>query len=266
MIDASPVKPSWKQGFARDAAWSARPQMWKNLVRVWVPALGWTGMTLRDMSGRHAHGTHVNDPEQRGDFVRYDGGNDYTTLGVLPITTLTLLMSVRFHLGWRTFDQVVGNNEAGVGGFRLMTGGGGNADDMRFRVTTSASEQSFYALDSPVFDGEWHTLGCQIDAPAEQIEGFVDGLSVGTASAGGTYGLSTNALHLASSVGGGSYTPIDVGIVCIWDRLLAESESVSFNDDPLALVRLRSSPLVGVVGAPPAGNRRRRMMLFGAGA
>jgi hypothetical protein len=44
--------PSFKQGFARSAAESESPQLWRGLVGAWVPALGRCGNVLRDVSGR----------------------------------------------------------------------------------------------------------------------------------------------------------------------------------------------------------------------
>jgi hypothetical protein len=44
--------PSFKQGFARSAAESEFPQLWRGLLGAWVPALGRCGNVLRDASGR----------------------------------------------------------------------------------------------------------------------------------------------------------------------------------------------------------------------
>ncbi len=47
--------PTYAQGFARSAAESANPGLWKELVGLWLPALGPTGLTLRDVSGHNGH-------------------------------------------------------------------------------------------------------------------------------------------------------------------------------------------------------------------
>lgn len=49
--------PSYTQGFARNAAESAYPNLWKGLAGLWLPALGPTGLTLHDPSGYKNHGT-----------------------------------------------------------------------------------------------------------------------------------------------------------------------------------------------------------------
>jgi len=52
--------PSYRQGFARNASVSDRPQDWRGLVGLWLPQLGPTGSTLRDWSGHGYHGTLTN--------------------------------------------------------------------------------------------------------------------------------------------------------------------------------------------------------------
>ena len=52
--------PSYKQGFARCAAESDKPDLWTGLPGLWMPSLGVTGDTLRDISGYGNHGTLTN--------------------------------------------------------------------------------------------------------------------------------------------------------------------------------------------------------------
>lgn len=52
--------PSYKAGFARNAAEAAYPNLRKGLVGAWAPFLGPTGLTLFDWGGRHNHGTLTN--------------------------------------------------------------------------------------------------------------------------------------------------------------------------------------------------------------
>jgi len=50
-------KPSYKSGYAKSADESASPHLWNGLVGAWMPSLGVTGETLRDVSGNGNHGT-----------------------------------------------------------------------------------------------------------------------------------------------------------------------------------------------------------------
>jgi hypothetical protein len=52
MAEQRDYPPSFKQGFARSAAESEFPQLWRGLVGAWVPALGRCGDVLHDVCGR----------------------------------------------------------------------------------------------------------------------------------------------------------------------------------------------------------------------
>ena len=108
--------PSFSSGFARSAGESAHTGLWKGLVGAWVPALGPTGETLRDVSGHHNHGTLDADMDPATDWVMtehgavldFDGTNDDVvipsnqSMDVEHITMMMLLPFVlyqnRYHL------------------------------------------------------------------------------------------------------------------------------------------------------------------------
>jgi hypothetical protein len=54
------AKPSYQAGYARNASESENPKLWDGLVGAWMPSLGVTGETLRDVSGNGNHGTLTN--------------------------------------------------------------------------------------------------------------------------------------------------------------------------------------------------------------
>ena len=53
-------EPSYKAGYAKNAGESENPHLWKGLVGAWMPSLGVTGDTLRDVSGNGNDGTLTN--------------------------------------------------------------------------------------------------------------------------------------------------------------------------------------------------------------
>jgi len=53
-------EPSYKADYAKSADESASPHLWNGLVGAWMPSLGVTGDTLRDVSGNGNHGTLTN--------------------------------------------------------------------------------------------------------------------------------------------------------------------------------------------------------------
>jgi hypothetical protein len=50
----------YQSGYARNAAESAHPELWKGLYAAWVPTLGLSGSMLRDLGGKAYHGTLTN--------------------------------------------------------------------------------------------------------------------------------------------------------------------------------------------------------------
>jgi hypothetical protein len=76
--------PSYKAGYAKSASESAHPNLWDGLVGAWMPSLGVTGDTLRDVSGNGNHGTLTNMDAatdwvatSKGLALDFDGVNDY---------------------------------------------------------------------------------------------------------------------------------------------------------------------------------------------
>jgi len=73
---------------AQNASEAAYPHLWKGLVGAWVPSLGVTGDTLRDVSGHGNNGTLTGmDPatdwqvDGGGWCLDFDGSNDYVSVG-----------------------------------------------------------------------------------------------------------------------------------------------------------------------------------------
>ena len=78
------IKPSYQAGYARNASESENPKLWDGLVGAWMPSLGVTGETLRDVSGNGNHGTLTNMDAatdwvatSKGLALDFDGTNDY---------------------------------------------------------------------------------------------------------------------------------------------------------------------------------------------
>ena len=54
------TEPSFKAGYAQSPSESAHPNLWDGLAGAWMPSLGVTGDTLRDVSGNRNDGTLTN--------------------------------------------------------------------------------------------------------------------------------------------------------------------------------------------------------------
>ncbi len=53
-------RPSYYNGFARNAGESAHPELWQFARGLWIPSLGVTGNVLFDQSVFKSHGTLIN--------------------------------------------------------------------------------------------------------------------------------------------------------------------------------------------------------------
>jgi len=84
-------RPSYHQDFARGPSRSAYPGSWKGLVGAWVPALGVTGGTLRDVSGFGNDATLTN-MNPTSDWII--GGNSRLPSHVLDFNAATSRVTV----------------------------------------------------------------------------------------------------------------------------------------------------------------------------
>ena len=96
--------PSYAGGWAASAAESEYPELWRGLVAAWIPALGPTGATLRDLSGWHRHTSLTNMepasdwiPSSKGWTINLDGTNENISLPVAayPGNRWTVRMMIR---------------------------------------------------------------------------------------------------------------------------------------------------------------------------
>lgn len=77
-------KPSYQSGYARNASESENPNLWDGLVGAWMPSLGVTGETLRDVSGNGNHGTLTNtnwEISSARKSVAYNGSTSKADIG-----------------------------------------------------------------------------------------------------------------------------------------------------------------------------------------
>lgn len=250
------VTPSWKQGFARNAAESAYPNCWKGLVGAWVPALGPTGATLYDVSGYGNHGTLTNmDPatDWVTNWLDLAGDDDYIAIPKLVsdmlsnIDVYTVGMRVRFddvntlRVIWAENDQNGFGDDNSVFEFNL-----GRANGKLGFIPSSEAENEIVA--DVVINRWYHVVGVKTPALAEL---FIDGVSVGTKVTpdASTAGLSHNIGRPHQDL---RYFDGQIREVYVYDRALSFNEIAKRYANPNAPFTLRRRPQVGVdVGAPP---------------
>jgi hypothetical protein len=102
--------PSYKSGYAKSASESANPNLWNGLVGAWMPSLGVTGDTLRDVSGNGNHGTLTNMDSatdwvatSKGLALDFDGVNDYVRCSRKINTSIEEHLTIAM---WCRFDKM----------------------------------------------------------------------------------------------------------------------------------------------------------------
>ena len=131
--------PSWAHGFARNAAESAAPDLWRGLVGAWVPALGPTGGTLHDVAGSARDGTLTNmDPAtdwvvgSPGSVLDFDGSNDYVNVPIagLPVVEPLTMIAVAMSHNITTMQTLISLGNNGPKGYFRIFFNGDKAGDL----------------------------------------------------------------------------------------------------------------------------------------
>lgn len=269
MIDVSPIEPSWKQGFARNAAQSAYPKLWKRLVGAWVPALGGNGLKLRDVSGRKRNGTLTGDLVQvtnRLDWVSVADHVDVPALAGLS-NSVPYAIAVKFlyrgpgignswgtilESGGTTNDRILRSNSDG----KLHANAKGGAADGRDlpSATTLVADTTYTAVLQSNFD-EGSIVGTEW-----WINGVREHTDWGT-------GFDTGAFVIGTNTANGLTADMELLGIMRWDRMLTANEITgTLQRDFLAPFRLARWTLVGTAGAPPAGNPMMYYQQMSSGA
>lgn len=239
------IRPSWKNGFARCAAESANPNLWKGLVGAWYPSLGPTGLTLRDVSGWHNHGTLTNmDPAtdwvatEMGWALDFDGDDDK-----IPFDQ-TITLPGDFTIIAQLLDRSDGQWHSIVSGsgFFYLT------HDVPPRVYYYDVNLELYSTTTVAVD-KWATIGWVRNGTRAAI--YINGVETDT-------GITTAPSCNVRSIGhiqAAQYFDGQLSRVTVWNRALIPSEiwDIYSDADPDALVRLRSRVPVSAGAAPAFG-------------
>jgi len=254
------------------------PNLWKGCVGLWVPALGPTGGTLRDLSGYGKHGTLTNmDPAtdwilgEKGWAIDFDGLNDeikcpgriftppskrtYSTwiyvIDPQPSTFAGRIVSERTSFGGFFFTQDTNT-------FGFIHSGSTNLD---VRATDNS-----YTLNTWVhLSATW--MG---GVSAADVHLYVNGRET-------SYKTRVNGVSLKDADGNGlrigkeATTSTDtvlksrIASLTIHNRVLSPAEILDLYREPPAscggMLTRRRRIFAASVAAPPATNRRRRLLL-----
>jgi len=262
------IRPSYQTGFARSAGESAYPQFWKGQIGAWVPELGPTGNTLRDVSGFGNHGTLQNmdpatdwviggNPRIPGYVLDYDGSDDQAAMGdVVDVGTadITGVMWVKFTSA-NSMSIIAKREGTGAGSPGYLFGIDLGVGDGRFLAEIADGSVDFNIQGTTAMnDGLWHHIVCGFDRNnAGNSFLLVDGVAdisgtsgtMPTGSMANAVGLFIGDMHTGTLSFAGN-----IGQVRLYDRLLLRKEAILDYQIGLAFVSLRpriiaSVPAVG---------------------
>ncbi len=269
--------PSYEQGFAPHTAEPAYPGLRNGLESAWLPPLGPTGLTLRDIGGRGKHGTLENvDPAtvwvmtEKSWALDLDGINDLVNCGSIHVDHLSACIWFNSD---RDFDTMsadrylfsIRENSASV---EWQIFARQDIDDIRFRLDTAGGNTNLDTTMSGSWETDrWYFFVATYDGVTSKI--YIDGsLHVETAHAfGGNIKTVASAVCKIGDMNGGVATGRwdgRFGPVALYNRALTLREIQFLYGKPMAIAWPRAKVFPGAAAAPPAGNRRRRLILLGA--
>jgi hypothetical protein len=256
------LKPSYATGYAKNASQSAHPNLWDGLVGAWMPSLGVTGETLRDVSGNGNHGTlfHSNVPDawsanEKGvnlDFSpansRIETSRNAGISGGSPRTLVTWFKTIQTNAYVNIAGYGVSANRKLFDIYTYYNGtyyraaghfyGGGN------------NTESTLPNRSTVDFGKWNQVCLVYDGYNALV--YTNGIFSNQKAIGL---LST--LDSPLKIGVGNYTPIDLfngksSDTSLYNRALSPQEIKQLYVDSLAPFRTKKRTVVRVPAAIPA--------------
>jgi hypothetical protein len=258
---AKQTQPSYASGYAKSASESAHPNLWDGLGGAWMPGLGVTGGTLRDVSGNEKHGTLTNmDPAT--DWVTtskvlaldFDGVNDLVTQAdpqgfFARSGSDDLSVSCWLYPKSLTgYQSIIGNRNA-VTTFNWIlyqhTSGG------TIQLHGSSQYQSTYV---PALN-EWTHICATVNSNTCRL--FANGNLVQGPFAYNYWNASPTQLTFGAygtSVSNSQWFEGGLSNISIYDRALSPNEIKQLYVDPLAPFRQRRSIPFGITAAPSFNN------------
>ena len=256
------LKPSYASGYAKNASQSAHPNLWDGLVGAWMPSLGVTGETLRDVSGNGNHGTLQYDTSWKTNSsetsLYFDGAQDHVSgFGDVSLSStepFTIATKVRLNsfldqypniLQLKTDTAYAFNMAVSLSGSYkgILFGSANSWATLRTDTTFETNRTQSIAL---VYNGGGASL-------ASSFSMYLDGKSIVLVSAGG-FATTTQNNYLGTTNAGSR--GIDdwhgnINAFSIYNRVLSPSEIKHLYVDSLAPFRKKQRVSVAVPAAVP---------------
>lgn len=247
------ITPTYGQGFARNAAQSEYPELWRGLVGLWSPSLGPTGLTLRDWSGYQKDGTLTNMDaatdwiaSEKGWALDYDGSNDSVLIS--NANELTLVGSDLTVTAW--IKMTTNSSFRGIIGNDFVDGWWFNIDDglIAFFSRGTGAFALANVTGGSVPLNTWSHVAVTWENATKTVNGYYNGIE----------GISDTVQNVFVDGGNTFYIGIDsrdglgfafqgqIGDIAIYDHILSHNE--------IAQMYAGANPLIlrerGVVKVP----------------
>jgi hypothetical protein len=249
-VTKSHIKPSFKTGYARNASESANPNLWKGLA-AWVPALGHTGSTVRNIRG-HSRGslndgvTYSGTTQQalnEADYLSFDGSNDYmriydSSLKRVTHTNPDECLAVCFRRKSFTGNTALWGYLSAS--FLGAYGRGFYFSDSQIHCVSETNNNNA-PITTTVNDKKWHIAIANFSSNGAF---YLDGklIGTGTLNSAWTYWLqlASASAHVSPPSNSGN-ADVDVRVAYQWNRLLSVGEIKKLSVNVLAPFEMKDT-------------------------
>jgi len=260
-LTPSPVRPSYKSGFARSAAESSSPGLWPD--HAWCPTLGATGEVVHDVAG-FLDGTLATGMDPASDWVAskfgpviaFDGASDDITVGTGVTEAIQAASALSITMRIFCTDSASDNALFGSwpNNFLLWRDENGGSDRYGF-ATKDPVPTITYGSNASAKTNQWQTVTVVYNTVANDCSLWIDGVS-DTVTGGSAPTITGTAQSAAIGADfSGDNSRVFNGRIAetlLHHRVLAPSEIRQLHSDPLAPFRQRRfTPTIS--GAAAAG-------------
>ena len=227
----------------------------RGLIGCWLLNEG-TGSKLHDLSGGNNTGTFQNmDPQtdwvggRDGFALDFDGVNDFVqwpaTTKLIPTATNHVSCLIWIYLNVNPSGDF-GGLVMGISNAHLYHLGVNNLEKIDWRVKDASIQAGSITV------GKWTQLaGTNGGIGEDEVDAYIDGVRVGTASSSGAMPDSGEQLVLGRRVlGDARFIDAKFGLAMIWNRQISQADIISMRANPYQMFRTEASP--GIFGAPAA--------------
>ena len=214
---------------ARNASEAAYPHLRRGLVGAWVPSLGVTGNTLRDVSGRGSHGVLTNmdaasdwEMTATGRAIRAAGGQEFIESAFAGLPAADVPFTLFFDCRVFALRQLSVIGGVGVGGLPVPGGNVGKYWLNYFGNFYFWGGGNDWDTGIPMIYNQDLRVCWRYDGVNMQL--FINGEQAATRT-GYTPSVASNDLTLFSRHPSGSTVPnCTVRQFCVWNRAITPNE------------------------------------------